>query len=83
VCVRQRREHPHAELAQLGHPLGLGAAIADRPRPADQRPRLVEVGPDPALHPLGQEMGVHVGQARQAQPGAEVGHSPIISYVTF
>jgi hypothetical protein len=38
------------------------------------------VGPDPALHALGQEVGVHVRQARQAEPADEVGHHPIIAY---
>jgi hypothetical protein len=38
------------------------------------------VGPDPTLHPLGQEVGVHVRQTRQAQLVDEVGHPSIIAY---
>jgi hypothetical protein len=66
VRVGQGAEHRDAQVAQRVEAFLLGAAVGDRPRPADQRAGLVEVGPDAALHARGQEVGVDVGEAGEA-----------------
>jgi hypothetical protein len=68
VRVREGAEHPHAERVERGHPLGVAAAVLDAPVDA------IEVRPDPAQHPLRQEVRVHVGQTGQAEVPPEAGH---------
>ena len=64
VCVCQCSEAAYPHLAQVRQPALLVPAIRDRPRASDQGPHLVEVGPHPAQHSLGQEVGVDVDQPR-------------------
>ena len=67
VRVGQRAEPAYAEAPQRGDPLLLGAAVADRPLPADQRAGEVELRPHPGLDVGRQEVHVHVEEPGQAE----------------
>ena len=67
VRVDQRREPSHAEPPQRLDPLGLVAAVCDRPGPPDKRPGSVEMRPHLVEHPLGHEMRMDVDNSGQPQ----------------
>jgi hypothetical protein len=67
VGVGKCREAAYAERAQQLDAFLVTAAVADRPLAADLRAGLVELGVDLALHVLGQEVDVHVEQARKIE----------------